>query len=321
MANILQTINNFVTVSYDYLVDASNNISKHVNINSNTVPINIASASNSIQTSASIQYSYTVDPADAPKTTIVNSALVETVFGAIASLANSTKHATLKYADLNDFISYAVTVVNNGSVSADNIVFKDTLPQGITFVTGSLMLDGVAYSDANANPTTGFNIGAIPAGMSRIVTFKVQVTSIPTGNTVNNIASFAYDFLINPNDQSSKQSGTDTTGAAVVTTIAHANLSSVTKIVDKKSATLGDILTYTSTIPNTGNVDAINVTFTEPIPDKTQLVAGSISATVDSVPVSVNSGGITDTAINSNLGTIPAGKQAVVVFKVKVIKN
>ena len=321
MANILQTINNFVTISYNYLVDVTNNISKSVTINSNTVPINITAAGNTITTNASIQYSYTVDPSDAPKTTLVNSATVQTVFGALASLGNSTKYANVKYADVGDNISYAIQIVNNGSVAANNIVFSDTLPQGVTFVSGSIMLDGVALTNSNANPTTGFNVGTIGAGMSRVVTFNVVVTSIPSTNSIGNIANFSYNFLINPNDPTSAKSATDTTGSAIVTTIANANLSTAQEIVDKAAASVGDILTYTTTIPNTGNAPATSVIFSEPVPDKTQLVAGSITATVNGVAISVNSGNTTDTMINTPLGTIPAGQQAVVVFKAKIISQ
>ena len=318
MANILQTLNNFVTITYRYVVDSVNTINHDVTVNSNTVSLNVASVGNSIKTSASIQYSYTVDPADQPKTTIVNSALVETVFGSLASLSGSSKFVSLKYADIGDNINYAVKIINNGIVEANNIVFKDTLPQGVTFVAGSVMVDGVALSDSNANPTVGFNVDSILPGMSRVVTFKVKVTSIPSTNQVGNIAEFSYDFLINPNDPNSKQTGTDTTGSAVVTVISHAELTGIQKVVDKKTATLGDILTYTTTIPNTGNVPATDVVFNEYVPSKTKLIAGSITATVDGVSVLVNGGSETDMVIKAPLGTIPAGKSAIVIFKVKI---
>ena len=319
MANILQTLNNLVTINYKYVVDAINNVIKSVTTNSNTNSLNVSSAGNFIITNASIQYSYTVNPTTNPKTTIINSGLVETVFASIASLSSSSKFVSLNYADIGDSIDYAVNIVNNGSTAANNIIFTDNLPEGVTFVSGSIMINGVPITDSTINPITGFNVGTIEAGMSVSITFKVTVTSIPSTNQVGNIAQFSYNFLINPNDPTSTQTGTDTTGSAVISVISHADLGTVQQVVDKPLATIGDILTYTTTIPNTGNVDAINVVFNEDVPDKTQLIAGSISATINGVNIAVNGGNITDTSIKAPLGTIPVGASGIVIFKVKIV--
>lgn len=54
----------------------------------------------------------------------------------------------------------------------------------------------------------------------------------------------------------------------------------VVKTVDKTTASVGDILTYSITFTNTGTASADNVTITDPIPAGTSYVAGSTTANV-----------------------------------------
>jgi large repetitive protein len=84
-----------------------------------------------------------------------------------------------------------------------------------------------------------------------------------------------------------------------------------TKTVDKAVAVVGDTLTYTVALNNTGGTaDANNVVFTDAPPPGTAFVAGSV--TVDGVAnAGVPSAGI-------NVGTVVAGGTKTVTFKVTV---
>ena len=55
-----------------------------------------------------------------------------------------------------------------------------------------------------------------------------------------------------------------------------------TKSVNKSVAAIGDILTYTVTIPNTGLLPANNVIFIDSLPNGTSFIPGTV--TVDNVP-------------------------------------
>ena len=83
------------------------------------------------------------------------------------------------------------------------------------------------------------------------------------------------------------------------------------KTVDKTQAVVGDTLTYTIRLHNSGIVSATNVVFTDPPPAGTTFVAGSV--TID---------GVTQPSANPttgvNLGTIAGGVTRTVVFKVLV---
>ncbi len=84
-----------------------------------------------------------------------------------------------------------------------------------------------------------------------------------------------------------------------------------TKAVDKSTAVVGDTLTYTVRMDNTGGTaDASSAVFTDALPSGTNFVAGSV--TVDGV---ANAG---DPSAGIAIGTVPAGGSRTVVFKVVV---
>lgn len=54
-----------------------------------------------------------------------------------------------------------------------NLVLTDVLPTGLTFVTGSVIIDGVP--NPSANPATGINLGSLSPGQTEVVTFNATV--------------------------------------------------------------------------------------------------------------------------------------------------
>lgn len=66
---------------------------------------------------------------------------------------------------------YTVTVTTTAAVT--NAVITDLIPTGLTFVAGSVKIDGVAQP--SASPATGIAVGAIPTGTSKYVTFSCTV--------------------------------------------------------------------------------------------------------------------------------------------------
>ncbi|WP_270344244.1 DUF11 domain-containing protein, partial [Bacillus mobilis] len=103
--------------------------------------------------------------------------------------------------------------------------------------------------------------------------------------------------------------GTSTSNP-VPTQVNSAILSS-TKSVDKTTANVGDTLTYTVTLTNTGSVSADNVFFLDPIPNGTTFVANSF--TVNGVPQPGANPGA-----GVNIGTIAAGASVTVRFQVRI---
>lgn len=79
-------------------------------------------------------------------------------------------------------VDYIIRYKNTGQVTQENVIVKDTLPAGMTYVAGSTMLangsapNGKSVSD---NVTTsGINIGTYAPGASAWVRFSAKVASV-----------------------------------------------------------------------------------------------------------------------------------------------
>ncbi|MCX7951755.1 MAG: DUF3794 domain-containing protein [Clostridiales bacterium] len=206
-------------------------------------------------------------------------------------------------ATLGETITYTTIVTNTGTIPVNNVLFKDTPPPGTTFVNGSITVDGIPTP---GSLIAGIPLGNIAVGASKTVSFKVTVTSIPSPPTAINTANASFTYRINP--QGPDINGLSTSNP-VITQLVNTSLN-VVKSVDKAFANIGDILTYTLTVTNNGDVTANNVTLTDIPPNGTTFVAGSV--TINGTPTSSNpSTGIP-------LGNINAGSSVIITFKVTV---
>ncbi|MEG1009121.1 MAG: hypothetical protein RSF67_04790 [Clostridia bacterium] len=209
-----------------------------------------------------------------------------------------TKTVDKKYADLGDVLTYTITGHNPNNFVVNNVLVTDSIPAGTTYIPGSLTSSTAISGTA---PNTGITILAVAPNSNVTISWKVQVNSTVATNLVNNVASVTVP-------------GQPTVNTNIVTTnINNADLTSngnFIKTVDKSNAVVGDILTYTITLHNTGNVSANNVIVTDIIPAGTTYVAGSTTSTIPFT-------GDPTTAINLS-SPIGAGGLETITFQVKV---
>jgi len=89
-------------------------------------------------------------------------------------------------AKAGDKLNYRITYTNTGKTNETNVILKDTLPKGISYVPGTVVI----YNAANPNTayvkdgdklfTSGINIGNYTAGSNAIVVFDATVDKADT---------------------------------------------------------------------------------------------------------------------------------------------
>lgn len=257
-----------------------------------------------VTNNSNIQFSYKIDPSGSviTKDQLSNTVTTNVVLGKITVVKSVDK----PIATIGDELTYTVTLTNVGNVIDNKVFFQDTPSTGVTFKPGSVKVNNV--SQPTYDPTVGFSLGDIGIGNVVTVSFVVTVVSVPSTNQVTNQAVITFEYVVDPK----QPPYSDTTYSNTVTTnIAYGSLN-VTKSVNKKYATIGEQLTYTVTIVNTGNIDATNVVFLDQTPHNSVFVLGSVTINGVSYPDYNPSAGF-------NLNTMTPGQIITVVYKVQVV--
>ncbi len=221
---------------------------------------------------------------------------------------------------VGDILTYRVVLNNIGAdtVDATNVVFTDNLPPGLSFVSGSVKIDGVVQS--SVNPVTGIPIATISAGSSKTVQFQARVDSLPASPApaqFSNSASWTYQYI--PCSSQPTQNGSVTTNAVITTA---PRLEPTKSVAPTGVVGSGTTLTYTITVPNTGQANTSGATLQDAIPTGATYVANSTQLNGSFVP---DVAGVmpfaTASAINSPgepAGQINIGESAIVTFQVIV---
>ncbi|EEM46784.1 hypothetical protein bthur0005_33210 [Bacillus thuringiensis serovar pakistani str. T13001] len=257
-----------------------------------------------IENQALFTYQYQPNPNEPPVTSTTPTPNVN------VSINNpnptTTKSADLQIADIGDTVTFTVTFQNKGTVPATNVIVQDTLPQGVSFVPGSVVINGI--SQLGENPEIGVPIGTVNPGQSITVTFQGIVNSIPPSGIIRNIANITFTYEPNPNEPPVT---TTITTLETETTVNTATLEPQ-KTADRSFVALNDIITYTLSFQNVGTVPATNVTITDSIPAGTTFIPDSV--TINDVPQA----GI-NPASGIPIGTLAPTERVTITFQVQVI--
>ncbi|MBM7625129.1 DUF6923 family protein [Sporohalobacter salinus] len=250
-----------------------------------------------------VNFQYIVDPNEPAVADTSTSNEVEVEIGEVD--LQLVKTVDKEEAVAGEELTYRTVISNNGTVTAQDVVFTDSIPTGTTFVEDSLTVDGVPQ--IGENPSDGVDIGDIDPGEFVTVEFKVTIDDPRAVEEIENQSNIDFQTQIDPacaiNDQTAESN-------IVVTNVEVGELT-VEKIVDQEAVEIGDTLTYTIIITNTGTVTAENVVFTDEIPEGTSFVEDSVEINGASSPGE-------DPTMGINLGNIDVGEQVVVTFEVLV---
>ncbi len=123
-----------------------------------------------------------------------------------------TKSVSVKTGDVVDF---RVRVVNNGPGTANNINLRDTLPSGMTLISGTGRLNGAGGFDSVVTSTNGYNTGMnLTSGSQMTFTFSATVNAI--SGTLQNTASAQGSNTNYISDFASVTVTTVTTAACII---------------------------------------------------------------------------------------------------------
>ncbi len=106
-------------------------------------------------------------------------------------LAGTTNWSKTVAAKAGDTVEYMIQYQNTGTTEQDNVVVKDTLPAGISYVNGSTQVKNTTNPNGKTindglTTGTGVNIGNYTAGSNAFVKFSAKVaadSTLPCGNS------------------------------------------------------------------------------------------------------------------------------------------
>lgn len=184
-----------------------------------------------------------------------------TVTGTIQETLAVTKHAVIDEYTRGDNIVYVVNLINSGTVAFTDVTLTDDLGvftdmtdelYPLTYVTGSAqyLANGVLQPDPTETVNGTLVLGGItvPAGGNVTVIYLATVNDtapLDVGDTIINTVTVTGGGIVTP-----------LTASATVTAVASPELT-ITKALTPTTVIENGRLTYTFTIQNYGNTDAV----------------------------------------------------------------
>lgn len=172
---------------------------------------------------------------------------------------------------------HTVVITNNSQTQLFNLVLKDTMSDGATYVAGSVTVNGTPQP--TYDPVAGFALPSLNAGQAVTVTYTIRANNPVTQTPVTDYATLTYTVDDPVRGNVTFSENTNTVSVDIIS-----NRMTVVKNVDKAYAVKGDTLHYTTVATNTGSLPKSDLVFTDPIPSGTTFVAGSVKINGASYP-------------------------------------
>lgn len=237
------------------------------------------------------------------------------VIGAIIDNNNNSfiQSVSKNYAEINDFLTYNMIITNTGNVAANNVIFKDTLPYGLTINPTLLIINGFASQVSRENFINGIPLGNILPGDTNTLMFSVVITPDFINNPISNEGTVTFDYISDPTNIKVESSYGISNKVSTKLVYTPKNPEDFLQIVDKTYVFIGETLTYNTTITNSGNTSLDNVLVTTPIPSGASFIRKSLVVNNITLPLLAP-----DIPNGINIGTINEGDVKTISFKVTV---
>ena len=196
--------------------------------------------------------------------------LLLVAMGKIGSLSGDTNgNGAL---DPGEFITYTVTIRNDGTAEINPSVFTDTLDPNTSYVPGTTTLDAAPYADAGVTPFPfdegGQDLGLIMPGQVVVITYRAQLND-PLPDAVATIVNNAQLNSI----------GISIEGTSTLPVFDPFLYVTKTSDVPPAGAIPGDTITYTIVVENTSATPQDGFTVADAVPVGTSYVPASTSVT------------------------------------------
>ncbi|OQX86682.1 hypothetical protein B6D60_05665, partial [candidate division KSB1 bacterium 4484_87] len=197
-----------------------------------------------------------------------------------------------------DSIRYTITIKNSGLGTAHNVVFTDSIPNYTQYVSGSAMTSkGTIVS---TNPVFRVEIGSVAPNDAEIVTISFAVLVNETITMISNQGYLDSDETKpTPTDDPDSDEEDDRTKTKKSSFSGNDDVLKTDIFIDTDasgSISAGDTIKYQITIKNSGSATALQVVFTDTIPQETSLIensvitsAGVVTATTPVLTVEIDS--------------------------------
>ena len=172
------------------------------------------------------------------------------------------KTASTSTAFIGEEFQYTITLEDPCGNPLTNVFFQDMIPAGLSFVEGSVIVNGI--SQPQANPNTGFIVPDVPVQGSVTITFTVRADSIPAINPTLNHANMRYSYT--PVEGGIPQEFEVETNEVPVTIAGELADISITKSASPSPLQPGKPLPYLLIVRNAGPSISENVVLTDTIP-------------------------------------------------------
>lgn len=178
-----------------------------------------------------------------------------------------------------DIVTYRLTISNTSKVEAKDVVLKDKVPTGTPETPLIVIPEFIQGGNLYADGTIVWNLGTIPAGESREVTFQVRVPYVKELTRWLNVATVNYSNNPDGPDEPQESNKVEVEAKAPKLRLEKFQNFEDGQPVKTPLTSLGEeeIVTYTLRAVNEGEFTAENVIITDEIPDGTTLVKDSIS--------------------------------------------
>jgi uncharacterized repeat protein (TIGR01451 family) len=180
------------------------------------------------------------------------------------------KTVSVPSAEEGQEVTYTLVVSNNSGHAGNNIVINDIVPNGLTYVPGSIT-GGDTSSDATPDTLTGlqWNIISIAAGANTTLTFRATVDNLAT--TLSPITNTANITSFNETEEVPADNTSSVPLIVIGLDI------EVLKVVNDATPEEGEEITYTITVNNLSTQTATNLVIRDLVPVGITYVPGSIT--------------------------------------------